>query len=418
MGTVSKSCSFGELELAFSTSLKLAWTTYGGRCDHPVAFFNPEIESGDNPFYSLGSYPMNKETDPGNPDSSSIAALMVRAAPGAVKDGLPPLAPPVNWQWVWNDSSSHSDMDGTCWKPVPPKGYTALGAYFKPDHGDAPAANDPTVMVCVRDDLVALMPAGEELWNDSGSHHDGDLGAWLPKPVPPEMEESVMYVATGGFLASGSYGSAPKDELNVLYLPVKSSGAAVDPPVPPMTGYTRPPNPAPVADYEVEVPFTAVSDPDKDTAWKIAESPFYTLQRLTRYHCIELHNNQTNTTQKLTWEVTTGITKEESKQFEAKVGVTISAEAGVSFLGTGGKISASLTTEFGWTSTSAETEMRSETIKRESDAPPKHAVSLWRQEYYFRLLRGTGKKTPGELAFLPSGTSTQSEEYPPTEGTV
>lgn len=413
MGTVSKSCTFGELELAFSTNLKLAWTTWGGHCHHAASFFNPEIESGDNPFYGLGSYPIKKATDPGKPDSSSIAALMVRAAPGAGKDGLPPLAAPVGWDWLWNDSHSRSRMDGTCWKPVPPKGYTALGAYFKSDHGSAPAANDPTVMVCVRDDLLALMPAAEELWNDSGSGHHGDLAAWAPKPEPPELEEGVMYVSTGTFVTSGSYGSEPKDELNVLYLPANSSGKAVEPPVPAMTGFSRPPNPTPVPDYEVQVPFTAVNDPGKSTAWKIAESPFYTLQRRTRYYCIEFHENHTGSSHMLTYELTTGLTKERSKQFEAKVGVTVSAEGGVSFLGSGGKVSASLTTEFGWTSSSAETEMRSETRKLEFEAPAKHAVTLWRQEYYFVVLRGTGKQTPGELAFLPSGTSTYSEQYPP-----
>jgi VPS62-like protein/insecticidal crystal toxin P42 protein len=414
MPVVSDVRTFGELDLAFSTDLQLAWTTWGGHCDNPVAFFNGAVESG-TAFYNLGSYPMGAETDPGNPDSSRISALMVRASTQANPD-RPPLAAPVGYNEVWNDSRSHADMDGTCWAPVAPDGYTALGAYFQSGHGNRPPGNDPSVMVCVRNDLLAQVPLGSLIWNDAGSHHHGDLGVWWPTANPLELDDATMYVTAGTFIANPSY-DAPSGPFFALCLPVPSVSASVEPQVPLLASRTtKPSNPAPLVDREVEVPFTAITDAAKPVSWQIANSPFYVLKRLVGFSCLEFYDNETEKDASGQWEVTSGLSEEQTSEFAAKVGVTIGAETGVSFLGAGGKVSASLTTEFGWTKGSAHSEMTSETSSLGYDVPPLHACALWKLDYSFRLSRADGTSVPGELAFVPSGLSATVEQFPqPTE---
>jgi hypothetical protein len=412
MSVISEFRTFGEVDLAFSTELQLAWTTWGGHCDHPVAFFNGAVDR-DTPtsFYNLGSYPMAAATDPAHPDSSKIAALMIRASARADPD-RPPLAAPVRYDELWNDSRSGADMDGACWAPVAPDGYTALGAYFQQGHRNRPPGNDPGVMVCVRDDLLAQVALGDQIWSDRGSHHHGDLSIWWPAASPLELDDAMMYATAGTFIANPSY-KPPADPFYALYLPVPSVSPGVEPQVPPMTSRSvKPPNPAPQVDHEVEVPFTAITDPTKPVSWQIAHSPFYLLKRLVGYRCLEFYDNETEKDASGQWEITSGVSDQQTNEFATKVGVTIGAEAGVSFLGSSGKVSASVTTDFGWTWSSAHSEMSSETSSLTYDIPSLHACTLWKLDYSFRLDRADGTGVPGELAFVPSGLSATVEQFP------
>jgi hypothetical protein len=412
----SDSRTFDEVDLAFSTNLQLAWTTWGGHCDYPVAFFNGAVDRGaPSPFYNLGSYPMDAETDPRNPDSSRIAALMIRASAQA-NPARPPLAAPIGYRELWNDSRSGADMDGTCWAPVAPEGYTALGAYFQSGHGNPPPSNDPTVMVCVRNDLVAQVALGEQVWADHGSHHHGDLSVWWLTAGPVDPNDAMMYATADTFVANPSY-KAPAGPFYALYLPIRSTCLTVEPEVPPMESRTvKPPEPAPQVDHEIEVPFTAITDPAKSTNWQIANSPFYVLKRLTNYRCLMFYDNESGRDVSGQWNVSTGVTSEQTSEFAEKVGVTVSAETGVSFLGSGGKISASVTTEFGWSRGSAHSEMVSESSTLSYAVPPQHACTLWKLDYVFRLGRADQTEVSGELSFLPAGLSAAVEQFPlPTE---
>jgi hypothetical protein len=405
--------TFGEVDLAFSTDLQLAWTTRGGHCDNSVAFFNGAVDRDiPTPFYNLGSYPMALETSPAHPDSSRIAALMIRASAHANPD-RPPLAAPVRYDELWNDSKSGADMDGTCWAPVPPEGYTALGAYFQQGHRNRPTSNDPGVMVCVRDDLLATVALGDQIWSDRGCGHEGDLSVWWPTADRLELDDAMMYATAGTFIANPSH-KKPAGPFYALCLPVPSVSSSVEPKVPPMTGRSvKPPTPAPQVDHEVEVPFTAIIDSSKPMSWQIAHSPFYLLKRLVGYQCLEFYDNETENDAFGQWVLTSGVTDQKTDMFALKVGVTIGCETGVNFFGNQGKFSASLTTEFGWTWISAHSEMTNATSSLTYDVPPLHACTLWKLGYSFRLDRADGTPVPGELAFVPTGLSATVEQFPP-----
>lgn len=409
MSNVSDFRTFGEVDIAFSRDLQLAWTTYGGHCDNPVAFFN--AAPGEGGFFPLGTYGMHGETDPGNPDSSSMAGMMIR--PSAQADpNRPPLKPPVGFTEIWNDSGSGCNMDGTCSVPVAPAGYTALGAYFANGHEAVPAANDPTAMVCVRNDLVSEVPAGENFWDDSGSHHNGDISTWFPA-AKIEPEESKMCLTAGTFIANTSYGS-PGGPAYGLYLPVRAINPPAEPQVPAMTSLTAAPaNPAPLTDHEVEVPFTGITDSGKSVSWQIENSPFYVLKRQVAYSCIEFFTNKTEKDVSGQWEISSGVTDEESNQFEKKVGVTISAKTGIDIFGSEVEFSASLTTEFGWTKNTAHTVMSSEKSSFAYDIPPQHACALWKLSYSFFVARADGSNVPGKLEFVTSSRSAVIEQFPP-----
>jgi hypothetical protein len=409
MSNVSDFRTFGEVDIAFSRNLQLAWTTWGGHCNLPVAFFN--AAPGEGGFFPLGTYGIRGETDPGNPDSSSTSAMMIRPSAQANPD-RPPLMPPVGFNEIWNDSGSGCDMDGTCSVPVAPSGYTALGVYFADGHEVVPAANDPNVMVCVRNDLISEVPAGENFWNDSGSHHNGDISTWFPA-ARNEPEESKMCVTAGTFIANTSYDS-PGGPTFALCLPVRSVSPSAQPQVPAMSSRTAAPADPPLqVDHEVEVPFTGIKDPGKPVSWQIENSPFYILKREIGYTCIEFFNNNTEKEATGQWEFASGVTEEETSQFESKVGVEISAKTGVNILGNKVELSASVTTEFGWTKGTAHTAMNSETSSFTYQIPAQHACTLWKLNYTFLVTRADGSNVPGRLEFVTSSRSAAIEQFPP-----
>lgn len=412
MSAFSEFRTFGEVDLAFSADLKLAWTTWGGHCDSSVSFFNGAVDRDiPMPFYNLGSYPMAAKTNPAHPDSSRIAALMIRASAHADPD-RPPLAAPVRYDELWNDSKSGADMDGTCWAPVPPDGYRALGAYFQEGHGKRPNGGDPGVMVCVRDDLLATIALGDQIWSDRGCGHDGDLSVWWPTADRLELDEAMMYATAGTFIANPSY-KEPTDTLYALCLPVPSVSSSVEPKVPPMTSRSvKPPTPAPQVDHEVEVPFTAIIDSSKSISWQIANSPFYLLKRFVGYQCLEFYDNETERDASGQWALTSGVTNQQTTTYALKVGVTVGSEAGIKLFGGDGKVWASVTTEFGWTRSSAHSEMTNATSSLTYDVPPLHACTLWKLSYSFQLDRADGHAVPGELMFIPTGLSATVEQFP------
>jgi hypothetical protein len=194
----------GIIDLAFVTSFTLRYNDKGSGASMDGAFWQPMPPTG---FHALGGVAVRGYQD----INGTSTAICVRGAnPDAV-------AFPTDYQLIWSDKGSGADMDGSCWRPIPPQGYTALGDIFAKGY-NKPAASD---MVCLRTDLIIRGALGVEIYNDKGSGASMDIDVYqvtTPNLVQPSKNAIIAantYVANNCY--QPPYGSA---ELNCLCIPV------------------------------------------------------------------------------------------------------------------------------------------------------------------------------------------------------
>ncbi len=268
------------IEFQFVDSFNPVWTTandfYNG---NPGSFW--EAARPDTSWKAFGSLCVPQTNNP----SGTYAMLLARnLAPN--DQSLPPLAPPAGFELVWNDhGTGNTGGDGACWQIVAPNGYTALGSVFNNANYNQPNPDD---YVCVRNDLVAELGAGEGVWNDQNSGAtSSNLQCYdvLPQFSPPSTTspgtpstQGSWVLGTGSFLTSNQY-AVPTTLINVLVLP--SAGKASPGPdnQPPSMGPGV--TVAPASGYKLAaslpVLFPMVNDPAKNLDWQVA-NPVYTLE--------------------------------------------------------------------------------------------------------------------------------------------
>lgn len=387
---------FGDLILTFTDDFVLRWNDKGSGADRDGAYWHPIAPKG---FYPLGSVGVK-----GYKDINGVeAAMVVKAAPGR-EDAL---KPPVKYELIWADHGSGADKDGSCWRPVAPDGYVALGDVFMRGY-DNPDQYD---IMCVRRDLTTRAVIGSEIWADHGSGADHDIDTFEILTSGKALDANKGEFAINSFVANNHY-SEPTDapEINCLNLtfPVEQQSN----PTPPHLDSTNIP-PAyfgKTIDRVVTVPFTAVKDERYSTAWKVQNSPFYEVERQVAYHRELFNYNQTSVNQTISKTVTTGISKTQSDSFSVTTGISVTAESGVSFLGTGGKVSATVSTELGWETSTSVSEFEEVSIHRKLVTPPNKAAAQWAISYKLMLLREDNTYVGEQLVF--DINSFVEDEYP------
>ncbi|EDO25893.1 predicted protein, partial [Nematostella vectensis] len=130
----------------------------GSGADDDVSIWRPHGAEG---FYRLGDYAVASHNKPSNP-----AALVAK------DDGSGALAKPVGYSRVWSDAGSGADRDVSLWKPTAAAGYQCLGLLAT--SGATPGLDD---MRCVWRGLL-IQGGSFEVWNDSGSGADKDVGIY------------------------------------------------------------------------------------------------------------------------------------------------------------------------------------------------------------------------------------------------
>lgn len=382
---MSQSMTFGDLVLQFTTGFTLRWNDGGSGGDNDGAFWHPVPPEG---FRALGSLGVSGYGDA----NGNFAALCVAEA----QPGSGALAAPVRYEWVWGDGGSGADRDGSCWRPIPPDGYVALGDVFVAGY-DPPSLGD---VACVRANLAADGVIGTWIWDDSGTGSDADFGAW-------QIEAPVQYVdATRGLIAAGTFVGVPSHGkpswspvAHCLCLPFPAQ-VFPDPESPVLTDRSRPPAQTPSSvDHAVWVPFTAVQDPGQSLAWKAENSPFYQLQRQVWYELLLFDDNRTSIEQTQEHSETVGITESQSQSFSVTTGISVTAEGGVGFLGTGGKVAATVSVEIGYETTTGIEQFQEKTVSASLVTPPHTAAAVWAASYAFRLVRSDGALIPAQLGF-------------------
>jgi hypothetical protein len=403
-----KEVRFGDLILTFTSTFQLRWSDAGSGADRDVSFYHPVPPAG---FHALGSVGIGRASSDFNPDGN-WAVLCVKAAEDV--NGKAALARPTDYDFIWNDEKSGARMDGSCWRPLPPDGYVALGDVFVEGHSK-PSLDD---VMCVAQELVFEGVIGEEIWTDNGSGARRDFGAWQIDVSRAFREAKDGVFAVGAFVGRESHdkpSSAPVAYTLCLPLPTVSGG---DAPKPTLDSRTRPADKTmPVIDHIVTVPFTAVIDPDKTLAWQVENSPFYDVERAVYYDLVIFEDNTTNRDQTKSQSVTNGVTREKSETFSINTGIKVSYESGVQAGAFSSKVAVELSIELGYSTTTNVSVFQSVQETAELTVPAQHAAALWVEANSIRLIRSDNTPVGPALAFPESNSSYLSAQFPmPVEG--
>ncbi len=376
---------FGDLILTFTDQYELRWNDQGSGANADGAYWHPLPPAG---FYALGSVGVNNYSN----INGSQASLCVRVSPQAQNA----LAFPVRYEQIWADHGSGAHLDGSVWRPIAPDGYVALGDVFVRGY-DNPSQHD---VVCVRRDLTVRGLIGAEIWADHGSGAKQDLDTFAIVTPTTDLDSEKGYFAVNSFVANNSYNQPTGAvEINCLNLPFPVQKLN-DPSNPVLDSYAMPPAySGKTIDRIVTVPFTAITDNAYPLSWKVQNSPFYFVERQIAYARELFNYNNSSTPQTVSKTVTTGVSHTSSQTFSVTTGISVTAEGGVSFLGTGGKVSATISVEMGWETSTGIEQFQESSVLKQLVTEPKKAGCLWAQSYTFLIAREDNTYLTDQLNF-------------------
>jgi Vacuolar protein sorting-associated protein 62/Insecticidal Crystal Toxin, P42/Bacterial Ig-like domain (group 2) len=371
----------GELQISFVDTFEVRVTT------NPAALLcHPVIPEG---YHALGSF-----ASPGYDNPNGKCAMMV------VKqaEGSDALAEPIDYNliWCWRenvivpDPFPHSvpETSLTLWRPVPPDGYRQMGAVVV----GGPEKPNLSDVVCVREDLTTFGSAGSRV---TYNYSQGYMSCWTVEP-PIAGPHEMAYLQTGTFAVSLSWTAPPNAALmNILKvdLPVLAEGPAQTY-TPRLEGYEMPPvETVPLLGKVMLTPCTIVNDLDyiDQLGWRIANSPFYFLERQVFYKLLYHNYNQTSVEQTNTYTYRSGVEKGESDTYFEKTSVSVTAELGVNIEWFSGKVSTTLSKELGYQTQTSVKELEQTYISSSINTPPGKAAALWQK--YNRLVLKRHKGT-------------------------
>ncbi|MFP4366351.1 MAG: Vps62-related protein [Bacteroidales bacterium] len=404
-----------ELLITFSQDFEFSWSDYVSsswvlQSKKNGSFWHPLT---DDDFKPLGSFAFSDYDDP----SGKQGVIMVKA-----RNGSDALASPVDYIQLFGikpDFQVHYTW--SLWIPVPPPGYKAMGIVAHTATGGEEMP-DLDAVVCVREDLAIAGLADDLIQHCiSGMFMTySDLASWKIEPLVSGPHENA-YLSPGTFVSAMAHLNDPvkpsvHSVMNVLdvNLPVLSE-VPYQQYVPSLTGFDPPPDETvPVLGREMLVPCTIISDPyyyDNEKG-KLANSPFYLLERQVFYKLLYHNHNQSSLVQENSWSITTGVATAESNTFWEETGISISAEAGISFKGVEGNISATVSRSFGYSTMTSISEFEQKTILTGINIPPGKAGALWQRYNRFVLKRHNGTTLEPVKAWEFGMDSFTVAEYP------
>lgn len=135
-------------------------------------------------------------------NASATAAAPNKTARVAVTNGEPTLlvSTTSNYNWIYDDKGSGSDMDVTIYRPAPTTdGYFIIGDYAQGDYSSPTGSS--LIVMAVNDNpsspLLAAPVKYEQVWNDKKSGGDNDGSVW--RPVAPDGYLALGFVANNGY---------------------------------------------------------------------------------------------------------------------------------------------------------------------------------------------------------------------------
>ena len=359
---------FAPLRIKASTALDLYWATTRTVPMFPTArtkcsFYKVK---GAGSFLPLGDIAIPGE----NPDPKATGCLLFSPMPGQ-EDAL---KHPVGFDYIMDgDGAMGAGGEGALpgrelnyFQPKPPEGYEALGMCFA-RHNQAP---DPNGYWCVRRDLLTKIDR-RSLWSDEGGRFKHNMDVHVPKlldkqPVP--SSGSMLLVPTTVTPGDRNF-DMWAIRLKQVYIKHPAQDTTAEEPVASVHAKQDDQTRHGVKPIAV-VPYTAINDRSGQPA---NESPFYFIVSEPYWQCLWT----TNLAEKRHDEYTVGSSQKDSRTFEEKTTLSISASAGVEFGGANANVSSSYSHEFGL-STSRETTETSEVKKvHDWEIPANKVSALW-----------------------------------------
>lgn len=343
-------------------------------------------------FYEVGWYLGGYSFDPNGQD----AVMVVKAKPGS--------------DAVAFSESFETVLTYNCYwyRPIPPTGYKTLGMVVT--RGDPPNS-----IACIRDDLT-MFGASTSTPIYTFYAYDTDWSFWGIEQ-PDAGPHTSAYLAPGAFLHYPGLTPPTLDPtLNVLKVELPQlAEAPAQLFMPTLTSYQSPPTEtAPRFARAMLVPCTAVRDAqyENDMPWRIANSPFYRLERQVYYKLLYHNYNQTSEVQTNTVTIRSGVTTTESASFHQNTGVSIAVETGIDIKFFSSKVTTTLSLEMGYETQTAVAELEEKEVSTSINTAAGKAAALWQEFNRFVLYRHDGTELQPVSAWEFGIDSYVTDEYP------
>jgi hypothetical protein len=353
----------GDLLISYTDQFQLIYS-YAPPGWDPLNFYKPIPPPG---FRALGTYAWSGTDNP----NGRAAVMVVKEKPGSNAIAL---------------TSNFDTAGGILHTPIAPSGYKAMGQVF------TLPLQTPDPAVCIREDLTTT-GACYMFWSYENNFHQTESCWQIEQPFADSHESA--YLAPGGMIyTTGLDDPGPGNALvNVLKvdLPMLAEAPAQDY-IPSLTSYDEPPDGiAPRFEKAMLVPCTIVKDASHDMPWRIANSPFYRLERQVYFRVIDhADNRQGSEPLPVHYEVLYGMSVEQSQTVWSETGIELSAEAGLSIYAFEARVSATVSKRFGYESTTSITELLSHSITVDQSVPARKAGALWQRWNRYVLYRHNG----------------------------
>lgn len=364
-----------EFEFIYSYAMNPGWDIY---------FYRPVPPEG---FYALGSYARDGEDDP-----NGNAAVMV-VQPKTDSDAV-------------TFTTEFTDYNTYIHNPVAPSGYKAMGQVI------TAASQTPEPTACLREDLTV---SGEcyLFWADYDSYGNYNSCWYIRQPSTGFHANAYLQQGTFIFKYGMAEPSSPLANVLNISLPTLAEAPSQEY-VPSLTGYDVPTDGlAPKMEKCLLVPYRIIVDSDQDGSWKIANSPFYRLERQVFYKYINHYDNsQGSMSQSFHWEISYGMTTTQSETVWGETGVELSVEAGVSIYSVSTRVTATVSESFGYESMTSISELESNTLTIDVNVPAHKAAALWQRYNRFVLYRHNGTDLEEVSSWQCGINSYVMDEYP------
>jgi hypothetical protein len=267
----------------------------------------------------------------------------------------------------------------TFWTPICPEGYVAMGSVVTADftgercfgYAHTPSLDDAT---CVREDLTVPGDTGDAFWT-----------GWSVRTAAPANSN---YQTTTAYLETGTFSQPAEAAVrNVLAFKLPM---LLDTPyrtsLPHVTSFFQEDNEyaEPLLVKAVLVPFSMILHGEeyatKGVGWMVENSPFVRMERVARWNLEVFLFNDSSVVQNISRSITKGVSDETSTTISQTAGVSLTAETGVKFLGPGGKVSATVSYQFGYQTQHSVGQFTEEETTVSIDVPAHKAAAAWRAQ--------------------------------------
>ncbi len=377
----------GDLIIDFTTSFDWTWDDKGSGAGMDASAWRPKPGTGQEGFFPLGDMMIGNYD---NPNGNHVAILVKDSGQGAT----PALQPPTNFLYIWSSQ---------IWMAVAPDGYVAMGGVCQ--GGDPPSTD---LYRCVRKDLVQQALVGPQLYNDSGSGKRDDVACW--DIAPATAPAGSVDFSPGTFIPVPGYDTPQPTGFAAFEIAMGDTPPATPPSPPTLTSKNPPPKTGATVRYVVQLPWFAVTDPGMSDPDRIMKSPIYTMVRNDQYVLAQFKNNNTSTPQSQSFAWTDGISSESVKTFANSVGVELGMEW--SIVPEVFKVSAKLSYNFTYTTSSSEGMQSSQTLTDTLTAPANTAVAVYVIQSGYDIYRQDGTRIQTVTPTYGVPNSTYDTQYP------